>query len=186
LTAGGSAGRCRRGFLDEEASLVVRDLAVMPADGGECLSDLRPRPFASVADCGSGCDRARCRAKDENQEPRLTRPHFSRFPVSLTEAGLAGAVRELTDDSQIPVRVETTTERRPRPAAEAAVYRLVLDRVRLAERCGNGAPVTVRVESGDDSVSVQITAPSVDSAAHPLIARLDRPCLLPWDRRSRP
>jgi signal transduction histidine kinase len=97
----------------------------------------------------------------------LTRPHFSRFPVSLTAAGLAGAVRELTDDSQIPVRVvrvETTTERRPRPAAEAALYRLVLDSVRLAERCGNGAPVTVRVESGDDSVSVQITAPSVDAA----------------------
>jgi len=105
------------------------------------------------------------RAELQNALDKLRAIAHGIHPVSLTEAGLAGAVRELTEDSQIPVRITTTTDRRPSPAAEAALYRLVLDSVRLAERHGNGAPVTVRIEPSDDSVSVLITAPGVDAAA---------------------
>jgi signal transduction histidine kinase len=82
-------------------------------------------------------------------------------PVSLTEAGLTAAVRELAQGSRVPVRVEATPGPRPPPSVEAAVYRLVLDCVRLGERAGNGNTVTVRMDAGAALVRTRVVVPGV-------------------------
>jgi signal transduction histidine kinase len=84
------------------------------------------------------------------------------YPVSLTEAGLAGAVRELADTSRVPLRIETAPDRLLPPSVDAAFYRLVLDCVRLAERNGDGASVTVRIETEADPARVRIVAPGIE------------------------
>jgi signal transduction histidine kinase len=86
-------------------------------------------------------------------------------PVSLTEAGLAPALRELGEGSRVPVRIQATTAQRPPASAEAALYRLVLDCVRLAERDGNGHTVDVRVETESDAVRARIHVPGIDAPA---------------------
>jgi signal transduction histidine kinase len=83
------------------------------------------------------------------------------YPVSLTEAGLADAARELADESRVPVRIETTPQRRLPSSVDAALYRLVLDCVRLAERAGDGAPLVVQIETAADSACVRIVTPGV-------------------------
>ena len=66
-------------------------------------------------------------------------------PVALSEAGLAGATRELADSARVPLRVEPLSyEARPL-VVDAALYRLVAECVGLAERSGRAAPVTVRI-----------------------------------------
>jgi signal transduction histidine kinase len=86
-------------------------------------------------------------------------------PVSLSEAGLTAAVRELAQSSRVPVRIGEAPAPRPPPPVEAALYRLVLDCVRLAERAGNGHTVTVRVETNADLVHARIMVPGVEPSA---------------------
>jgi signal transduction histidine kinase len=86
-------------------------------------------------------------------------------PISLSEAGLTAAVRELAESSRVPVRIETAPAPRSPPPVEAALYRLVLDCVRLAERAGNGNTVTVRVDAGVDLVHARVVVPGVEPSA---------------------
>jgi signal transduction histidine kinase len=84
-------------------------------------------------------------------------------PVSLSEAGLTAAVRELAQSSRVPVRIEAAPGPRPPPPVEAALYRLVLDCVRLAERAGNRDTVTVRVDVSGALVRTRVMVPGVES-----------------------
>ena len=85
-------------------------------------------------------------------------------PVSLTEDGVAGAVRELADTSRVPLRIVASCETRLPPSVDAALYRLVLDSVRLCEQCGDGTPVTVTIDTDTESALVRIAMPGVASA----------------------
>jgi signal transduction histidine kinase len=85
-------------------------------------------------------------------------------PVSLTEAGLQEALRDLADSSRVPIRIETTPSRRLPAPVEAAIYRLVLDCVRLAESTGSSDTVAVRVESSAEEVHSRVLVPGIDSS----------------------
>ena len=50
-------------------------------------------------------------------------------------------------------------------SANAALYRTVLDCVRLAEREGNGLPVTLRIEHRAHVASVRVTAPGLEPSS---------------------
>jgi signal transduction histidine kinase len=59
------------------------------------------------------------------------------------------------------VRIETTPQQRLPPSVDAALYRLVLDCVRLAERAGDGARLVVQIETAAGSARVRIVTPGV-------------------------
>jgi signal transduction histidine kinase len=88
-------------------------------------------------------------------------------PVSLTEAGLVGAVNELADESRVPMRIENGPGQRLPPSADAALYRLALDCLRLAERHGNGAPVTVSIQTAASSARTRILMCGIDQSYLP-------------------
>ncbi|MGO9898999.1 MAG: sensor histidine kinase [Solirubrobacteraceae bacterium] len=88
-------------------------------------------------------------------------------PVSLTEAGLASAVHELADESRVPMRLEIGPQQRLSPSAEIALYRLALDCLRLAERHGNGAPVTISVQTAASSARTRILMCGIDQSYLP-------------------
>ena len=67
-------------------------------------------------------------------------------PASLTDAGLDAAVRELAESSRVPLQIESVPRERFSAAVESAVYRVVLDAVRCAERAGDGRSVSVSIE----------------------------------------
>jgi signal transduction histidine kinase len=85
-------------------------------------------------------------------------------PASLTEAGIAAAVRELAERSRVPVRLASLpSERCPAPV-EAAAYRLVLDAVRCAERDGDGGAVVIAIAREDARLRASLMLPGVRHA----------------------
>ncbi len=112
----------------------------------------------------SGPDAAIERAKGELQRAlgNLRAIAHGIYPVSLAEAGLVEAARELADESRVPMRFEVGSRPHLLPSVEAAFYRLVLDCVRLAERYGNGAALVVQIEAAPGSARLRIVAPGVD------------------------
>ena len=116
----------------------------------------------------AGADGEARRATDELQDAleKLRAIAHGIYPVSLTEDGLAGAVRELADGSRVPVHVDSVAQRRLPPSVDAAFYRVVLDCVRLAERRGNGGSLVVRIDSAaTSSAQVSVVTPGVDQRA---------------------
>jgi signal transduction histidine kinase len=107
------------------------------------------------------------RARDELQHAleNLRAIAHGIHPVSLTEAGLLEALRDLADSSRAPIRIEKAPSRRLPAAVEAAIYRLVLDCVRLTESIDSSAPVIVRVESTAEEVRSQVVLPAIDPSA---------------------
>ncbi len=85
-------------------------------------------------------------------------------PVSLTDAGLDAAIRELAEESRVPLRLETLPQQRSPMSAEAAVYRLVLDGVRCVERLGDGRAVVVSIDRAPDSLHAHLIFPGVGTA----------------------
>jgi signal transduction histidine kinase len=85
-------------------------------------------------------------------------------PAALSEAGLRPAVLELADESAVALRLEALTGERLPEAVEAAVYRLILDAVRCAERHGDGGAVRVAVERGVGRLRARVVLPGVGEA----------------------
>jgi signal transduction histidine kinase len=107
------------------------------------------------------------RARDELQHAldNLRAIAHGIHPVSLTEAGLQEALRDLADSSRVPIRIEAAPSQRLPAAVEAAIYRLVLDCVRLAESTNSRGTVIVRVQSTAEEVRSQVVLPAIDSSA---------------------
>jgi signal transduction histidine kinase len=86
-------------------------------------------------------------------------------PTSLTDAGIGPAIRELAESSRVPMRLENEPVERSSPAIETAVYRVVADCVRAAERLGDGRPVSVSVASTAGHVSARVRLPGTNTRA---------------------
>jgi histidine kinase len=69
-------------------------------------------------------------------------------PVTLTDAGLAAALRGLTEDVAVPVRIDSLPDRRGDPTVETATYRVIADIIRCAEVTDPDAVVHMRVDLG--------------------------------------
>jgi signal transduction histidine kinase len=85
-------------------------------------------------------------------------------PVSLSDAGLEAAVRELADGSRVPVRVGALPSGRLPAPVEFATHRLVVDAVACAAQCGDGSGVQVEISQQDGSLCATVRAPGVDPA----------------------
>ncbi|WP_028063386.1 sensor histidine kinase [Solirubrobacter soli] len=82
-------------------------------------------------------------------------------PAALTDAGLESATLELADEAAVPLKIEAMPHNRLHPSLESAVYRLILDGVRCAERHGDGRAVRITVERDAEQVSARIALPGV-------------------------
>ncbi len=83
-------------------------------------------------------------------------------PVSLSDAGLAAAVRDIADGSRVPVRIGAVLSQRVPAPVEAATHRLVSDAVLCAERDGDGRAVEVEIERMDGLLRARVRLPGVD------------------------
>jgi signal transduction histidine kinase len=83
-------------------------------------------------------------------------------PVSLSDAGLAAAVRDIADGSRVPVRIGAVVGERVPAPVEAATHRLVSDAVLCAERDGDGRAVEVEIERMDGLLRARMRLPGVD------------------------
>jgi signal transduction histidine kinase len=83
-------------------------------------------------------------------------------PVSLSDAGLAAAVRDIADGSRVPVRIGAVLSQRVPAPVEAATHRLVSDAVLCAERDGDGRAVEVEIERMDGLLRARMRLPGVD------------------------
>jgi signal transduction histidine kinase len=83
-------------------------------------------------------------------------------PVSLSDAGLAAAVRDIADGSRVPVRIGAVLSERVPAPVEAATHRLVSDAVLCAERDGDGRAVEVEIERMDGLLRARMRLPGVD------------------------
>jgi len=87
-------------------------------------------------------------------------------PVTLTDAGLEAALRELAEGGTVPVRLERVPSRRADPPVEAAAYRAVADAVRCAEQAGATVPVRVSVERTDVELRTRVDVEGGERAAY--------------------
>ena len=86
-------------------------------------------------------------------------------PVALSEAGLAGATRELAESARVPLRVQPLSDEARPLVVDAALYRVVAECVVLAERSGSFAPVTVRIGGQGPEARVEISLVGVEAPA---------------------
>jgi len=86
-------------------------------------------------------------------------------PVALSEAGLAGATRELAESARVPLRVQPLSDEARPLVVDAALYRVVAECVVLAEGSGSFAPVTVRIGGQGTEARVEISVVGVDAPA---------------------
>jgi len=81
------------------------------------------------------------------------------FPVSLAEAGVLAALRELGDHTAVPLVVDGTVAGPRSLETDMAIYHLVADVVG-STTAGPGTVVRVRLDGGDmEPIRVQITIP---------------------------
>ena len=96
------------------------------------------------------------------------------FPVSLGEAGLVAALRELGDHTRVPLIVEGALADPPGTATDLAFYDVVLDAA-TATTEAPGAAVRVVLSGGDDQPArVQVSATPADpTLAEGLLVRAE-------------
>ncbi|HUC13626.1 MAG TPA: histidine kinase, partial [Acidimicrobiales bacterium] len=111
---------------------------------------------------GDGARIQQARARLQEALDNLRAIAHGIHPVSLSEAGLAGATRELAEGALVPLRVETLAHRDRPLVVDAALYRVVAECIALAERSGRLAPVTVRIGGRETEARVEISTVGVD------------------------
>jgi len=85
-------------------------------------------------------------------------------PAILTNSGLGPAVRSLVNHSQIPVTVETLTDRRFPPNIEATAYFMVAEALTNAAKHAHGSKAKVSIAMHDDHLIVDVSDDGVGDA----------------------
>jgi signal transduction histidine kinase len=86
------------------------------------------------------------------------------YPAALTDGGLDAALRELGENSRVPMRLEAVPIERFGPRVEAAIYRLVLDVLGWAEHAGDGRTVTIAIRRAGAALEARLVIPGVDAS----------------------
>ena len=84
-------------------------------------------------------------------------------PATLTEGGLAVALRELAERSPLPVEIAAPSERFPAPV-EAAAYFVCSEALANVAKYGNASRVRVRVAREDGQLTVEVVDDGVGGA----------------------
>jgi signal transduction histidine kinase len=85
-------------------------------------------------------------------------------PASVTRFGLPSALREVADQSAVPVDLDVRTNGRLPEPIEVATYYIVSEALTNAAKHGQASSVTVHVEAGDDRLQVVIRDDGVGGA----------------------
>jgi signal transduction histidine kinase len=85
-------------------------------------------------------------------------------PASVTRFGLPSALREVADQSAVPVDLDVRTNGRLPEPIEVATYFIVSEALTNAAKHGQASSVTVHVEAGDDRLQVVIRDDGVGGA----------------------
>ena len=86
-------------------------------------------------------------------------------PAALTDGGLQVGLRTLAETSPVPLVVDGRDLRRYSAAAEAAVYRLIADAVRIAGQAAGREAITVATGVPRDRLCIRLSTAGLDRAA---------------------